>query len=47
MSEAPSIFDASIDPLKVTRSATRRNAVIIPLKRGQEMASLMKEEIGK
>ena len=47
MSEAPSIFDSSMDPQKVTRTATRRNAVIIPLKKGQEMASLMKKEIGK
>jgi hypothetical protein len=47
MSESSSIFDADIDPTKVTRNATRRNAVIIPLKKGQEMASKMKDLIPK
>ena len=33
--------------MKVIRSNTRRNAVIIPLKKGQELASLAKDEMDK
>jgi|JI9StandDraft_1071089.scaffolds.fasta_scaffold272402_1 hypothetical protein len=36
-----SIFDSEISGQQVTRSNARRNAVLIPLKKGQEMAKLI------
>ena len=42
-----SIFDSGIDSIKVTRSNTRRNAMMIPLKKGKELAELMKKEMEK
>ena len=42
-----SIFDSNIDQLKITRSNVRRNAMIIPLKKGQELAAYMKGQMEK
>jgi hypothetical protein len=47
MSEQPSIFDTGLNAQNVTRSNARRNAVMIPLKQGQHLASLVKEQIEK
>ena len=42
-----SLFDSELKIQQVTRSNVRRNAIIIPLKKGQQLASLINAEIEK
>lgn len=42
-----SIFDSGLNTQQVTRSNTRRNAVIIPLKKGKELANLVAMQMEK
>lgn len=42
-----SIFDSGINTHQVTRSNTRRNAVIIPLKKGKELANMIAMQMEK
>lgn len=42
-----SIFDSGLNTQQVTRSNTRRNAVIIPLKKGKELANLIAMQMEK
>ena len=39
-----SLFDSELSTQQVTRSNVRRNAVIIPLKKGQQLASLINSQ---
>lgn len=43
--EQESIFDSNLDAQKVTRSNARRKAIMIPLQKGQQLATIVKKQI--